>query len=324
MGYRREAGTGADLNRDAVDQMSVQNDLNVVAQGRGLPEEVKQRRWAVNAQNERVDAALQPRFHEHLRVLEQAVDRLADAHQAIADGTDLDLAGDSRQAAVWTVAGRCIGHTRALLVLLKAGFAGETAVQMRAMHEATRLVAALADDEESNLLRRWLTDADNKWVRPKETRSAQQRIHGRFRSDLERARAEALAEGDAERTAMIEEALDRTPTPEEEALSRAASQIYDVLSKAAHLRRSGTRDSTSRALRRMATGPHPDPAIRASYVDYGGRLVEEVLLTVGETLSRFYAPGWYMEQIKPLIDDLHRARESSPIDMDAVSSLAGE
>jgi hypothetical protein len=48
------------------------------------------------------------------------------------------------------------------------------------------------------------------------------------------------------------------------AIARAALQIYDVLSRVAHTRRSGTSDSLPVGLRTMATGPHPDPAVRAS------------------------------------------------------------
>ena len=74
-------------------------------------------------------------------------------------------------------------------------------------------------------------------------------------------------------------------------------------------------------LRTMATGPHPDPAIRASYVDYAGHIIEEALLTVGEVLGRFYPVGWFSEHVKPLIDGLHALRRSSPIDPVLVARL---
>lgn len=48
------------------------------------------------------------------------------SHQQIADRTDVDLAGETRWAAMWQMAGRCIGYARALLVLAHhAGFGDE-------------------------------------------------------------------------------------------------------------------------------------------------------------------------------------------------------
>jgi hypothetical protein len=46
-----------------------------------------------------------------------------------------------------------------------------------------------------------------------------------------------------------------------------------------------------------------------------------VLLTVGEVLGRFYPDGWFTENMKRLIDDLHELRRSSPIDPVALSRL---
>jgi hypothetical protein len=51
------------------------------------------------------------------------------------------------------------------------------------------------------------------------------------------------------------------------------------------------------------------------------RIIEEVLLTVGEVLGRFYPDGWFTENMKRLIDDLHELRRSSPIDPIALSRL---
>ena len=77
----------------------------------------------------------------------------------------------------------------------------------------------------------------------------------------------------------------------------------------------------ARASVRSAGRPHPDPAIRASYVDYAGHIIEQVPLTVGEVLGRVYPDGWFTENMKPLIDDLHALRRSSPIDPASVSRL---
>ncbi|MGH2893947.1 MAG: hypothetical protein ACRDPM_11890, partial [Solirubrobacteraceae bacterium] len=282
--------------------------LDVFVMGRQLPEEIKRRRWIRNAANERVEKLLQPRIDAHIQSYGLALDKVDDAHRAIADKTELDLACNTRQAAAWIVSGRCIAYARAVVTLVGAGFGAESAVEMRAMHEATRLLGALGDHEEPDLLRRWLRDADKEWVRPWETRAAQERLHGRTRASLEAARDEAHATGDPTRAGEIEAALAAEEMAEGETIASAALQIYDVLSRVAHTRRSGTSDSVSVGLRTMATGPHPDPAIRGSYVDYAGRIIEEVLLTVGEVLGRFYPDGWFTENMKPLIHDLHELR----------------
>lgn len=295
--------------------------LDVAVRGRHLTDEIKQRRWISNAANARVAKLLQPRIDAHIQSYSLALDKVDDAHRAIADHTDLDLSGDTRQAAAWIVSGRCIAYARAVVTLVGAGFGAESAVEMRAMHEATRLLGALADHEEPDLLRRWLRDAGKQWVRPWETRAAQERLHDRIRASMEAARDEARATGDSTRVGEIEAALAAGQMAEGETITSAALQIYDVLSRVAHTRRSGSSDSLSVGLRTMATGPHPDPAIRASYVDYAGRIIEEMLLTVGEVLDRFYPEGWFMENVNPLIDDLHQLSRSSPIDPVAVSHL---
>jgi hypothetical protein len=297
------------------------HELDAALRWGSVPEALKRARRISTAQNERVNTVLKPRIDDHLRVYQQALDVLDDAHRSIADRTNLDLESNTRQAAVWVVSGRCIGQSCALITLLRAGFGAETSVQTRAMHEATRLAAALADESESDLLRRWLADDDKKWVRPKETRAAQERIHSRFRRSLKDATKAAQAAGDAERTALITSTLDSMPLADGETIGTAAAKVYDVLSRASHARRSGMKDALSPVLRVMVTGSHPDPAIRASYVDYGGRVIEEVLLTIGEIVSRFYAQGWYMTTVAPLIRSLHDIRQSVPIDAAAISGL---
>jgi hypothetical protein len=69
---------------------------------------------------------VRPLIEGHLAVYGVALDQLERAHQRIADITDLDLSGETRPAAVWQVAGRCIGFARAVLVLAREGIGDET------------------------------------------------------------------------------------------------------------------------------------------------------------------------------------------------------
>jgi hypothetical protein len=185
---------------------------------RKLPEDVKGKRWVANAVYERTAADLQPRIDGHLQVYGMVLDALDEAHRQIGDNTDMDLAADSRQAAVWIVGGRCISGTRAALALLAAGFGAESATQERAVHEATRLLGALADDAEPELLQRWLADDDRGWVRPRDTRDAQERLRGRVREAMIAARAGAEEAGDAEQVAAIDEGLQLEGMQEDAAL----------------------------------------------------------------------------------------------------------
>jgi hypothetical protein len=50
----------------------------------------------------------------------------------------------------------------------------------RSLHEADLLLETLADPEEGGLVRQWLEDRDDAWVRPRQTRAAVERIEGRL------------------------------------------------------------------------------------------------------------------------------------------------
>lgn len=268
---------------------------------RSLPPEVSRRRVEVGIERERESALLQPRIDAYLEIYGLALDALASVHRGIADGTDLDLSADNRAAAVWTVAGRCIGFARSTLSLLRNGFGAESAAQMRALHEANRLLSALADDAETDLLRQWLADKDQ-GVRPREARAAQERWRHRVRAAMIEKRAQAKAAGDEALSREIDDGLGLEAFAEDDSMSQATRQIYDTLSRIGHSRRSGIRDAISEPLREMAVGPHTDLTIRAEYVTYGGLLVVETLISVGHALGRFHGQGWFEAQIRPLID----------------------
>lgn len=290
-----------------------ENALNAPVAWRELPDTVKRQRAIAGLENQRAMAVLRPRMEQHLRAYTMVLDALDEAHGRIADKTDLDLEADSRQAAVWMVAGACIGSARAALALLGAGFGAEAVTQERAAHEATRLLGALADEGEPELLRRWLDDGDRTWVRPYETRDADERQRTRLREAMTAAKDEALAAGNAERVAAIDVSLQVASSWNDAALSTGTRQVYDVMSRVGHSRRSGISHAVSAELRQMATGPHPDPRIRAEYVDHGGLIVEEIAIAVGDALDRFHKHDWYTQEVWPLILAIAALRDAAPL-----------
>jgi hypothetical protein len=285
--------------------------LDAQVRWRPLPDQIKHHRVLAGAANEHRAQILQPRIDGHLQVYGLALDGIDHVHRHIAENTDLDIRGSTRQAAVWLVAGRCIGYMRATLTLLAAGFGAESAALMRSVHEATRLLDALADQQEPELLRRWLAD---EWVRPKETRQARERMRDRLRAHMEAEKADAESAGDSGRAAEIAEGLALEGMQLGDHLKSASLEIYDILSRIGHTRRSGIGDAVAVDLREMATGPHPDAMVRAGYVEYAGHVVEEVVRSVGDMLSHFYGPGWFGNQVQPLIDSMARARDAAPLD----------
>ncbi len=156
-----------------------------------------------------------------------AIDAVGRLHSLIADRTDLDLEGDSRQAAAWVIAGRCIGLARAMLSLLRDGYAAEAIPTARGLHEATRLLDAVADDEEVELLGRWLADDD--WVRPRETRAARERMRDRLEQSVHEQHDAAMQAGDTERAEAIAEQLQQRGFEEPGTTSALSRSIYDTL-----------------------------------------------------------------------------------------------
>src|SRR5215211_1114577 len=131
-----------------------QDPLDASVQARPLPDYIKRRRETAHRSYERRAAILQPRIDGHLQVYGLVLNALDHAHRQVADNTNLTLDGDTRQAATWVVAGRCIGLARAVLTLLAAGFGPETVAAARTLHETVRLLGVLADEHEPELLRR--------------------------------------------------------------------------------------------------------------------------------------------------------------------------
>jgi hypothetical protein len=237
------------------------------------------------------DGADRERFEHvidaHAAARRKALDALADWHQALADESDLDLVGDTRPAAVWQMMGRCIGIARAMLDLLALGYAAEVLHLGRALHEATRLLSALGDDEEDSLLRKWLA---GKYVSPADVRKAEQRYE-------ERLAAKMVAEGETE--------LPRTET-----LTR---EIHKRLSEAVHHQRPAVHGEVSLQLRIMRRGPDPVWERRAADAPVILMLVGETIDSVGGALEHFHGPPWYAENVKPYLAAFETLAREQPL-----------
>ena len=73
-----------------------------------------------------------------------------------------DLNADERPNAIWKLSGQSLALTRAYVDLLKDGYTAQTWPTMRAIHEANRLLGAVADPDEDGIVRRWLADQEIK------------------------------------------------------------------------------------------------------------------------------------------------------------------
>jgi hypothetical protein len=129
-------------------------------------------RHVADAQAAHYDAELQPRIDRHIAVYQEAVDVLIAAHRALADDTDIELGAATRWAATWEMSGRCLAISNVLLHDLRGGFASEGIGTLRALHEASQLLSALAFHLEEDVVRRWLA---GDYIRPREARDVQHR-----------------------------------------------------------------------------------------------------------------------------------------------------
>jgi hypothetical protein len=249
------------------------DQLNPSVMARNLPPRIARNRDEQAAR----DAADRPRLEQpiaaHLTARRLALDALAHAHQALADGSDLDLTGRSRPAAVWQMAGRCIGIARALISLIEQGFTAEVLHLGRALHEASRLVSTLGDPNEDELLCKWL---DGDYVSPGVVRVAEQRYE-------ERLAAVMIAEGKPE--------LART--------GPVTKHIYTKMSEAAHHQRAAVEGEVSPLLRTMARGPDPTWERRAVAASVMLSVVGEGIDAAGEAIALFHGAAWYDEHVAP-------------------------
>ena len=277
-----------------------EENLDVPLARRELPDEVRRLREA-----ERVDDAAhrqtaKTRAAAHLAACRAALADLAACHSRVVEVTDLDPLARSRPAAIWLIAGRCLGLLEALLTQIEAGICNEAIVTARSLHESNRLLAVFGDPTEEELLRLWLADEGKlEYPKPGPTRSAVSRFEERL--------AEAM------------EAADLQPLPRTEPLS---ADLYDRMSRAVHNRRSSCLDSYSPGGRIMAYGRHPSAIRRAAYALWADGMAVETVQAVGDALGRFYGPDFYVERIKPLVTGIEAMETDASVDPESIRSAS--
>jgi len=266
-----------------------QPDLEPPIGRRDLPDAVQAARRGADELTARLDAAIQPRIDAHLSIYEEAVERLISTHRALVDQTDLEIGAATRWAAIWELSGRCLAISKVLIHDLRGGFASEAIGTVRALHEANQLLGALTFHEEEEAVRRWLA---GDYVTPQQARTI---LGSKQALALERMREAGIE-------------------PVGGDVVELGREIYGFMSESAHHRRGGFRDSISPDLRRFVFGPHPDARIRATYVEYAGHLLEEVVMVVGDAFADFLGRDYYTNTVTPLIQSLERVREQMPLD----------
>jgi hypothetical protein len=265
--------------------------------GLTIPDSVIDQRRLGEAEAKRLAEILEPRIADHLLVYREVVDTLASVHQEIGETMDFGFQCRTRWAAVWELAGRCLGLSNCMLVQLQGGFASEVVPTMRSMHEAGQLLTVVTGPGEEGLLRRWLND--ERYIKAQQARAAEGRIAKPFIRELA--------------TQGIEVKGDQF------LLGR---DVYNMLSKPAHNMRGGFLESVSKSQRLFAYGPHPDLVQRAVHVEFGGQQIQEVALRVGGSLAtRFLGRTFYADTVEPLLASVKAVRTTMPVDPVSVRRL---
>jgi hypothetical protein len=270
-------------------------DLEPEISIRELPSRVAAARERSRREDQRLSALVEPRIAGHIATYGMAVDAVARLHQQIADRTDIDLSGDTRWAAMWLVSGRSIGFARAVIVLARSGIGDEALPTARALHESVRLLEAVSNGHDRQLVTRWLEDDDERHVRPREVRAANEA-------------AETLV---AE--AMI--AAGEQPLPSTRELS---DKLYHRMSVVTHNRRQAIDLVVASNLRRMACGRHPSPVGRGQAVFTLGTIIEEAVRETGRCLSLFLGPEvsgeWLADTLRPTLASFEAVRADQPLE----------
>jgi hypothetical protein len=238
--------------------------------------------------NERNAELLRPLIEAHLAAYRASLDELTRAHRLVSDSTDLDLIAESRGAAIWLMAGRCLGQARGCLHLVAGGFAHEVPALLRQLHESNQLLNALTARSEENLLDAWLR---GKYVPPGDAMAATDR-HQR----------------------LLREQMIRAGEAPPRATKRRAERMYGHLSEFTHNRRARVLDIVSAEQRLMPIGPHPDWSVRAAAVGDVGIFVTETATVAGFGLSLLLGREWFVQRFNPTFHALVELGRKAPID----------
>ena len=211
---------------------------------RPLPAEVRRVRQRDERANEKNRRILEPLIDCHLTACDAALTELEHAHRLIAYDTALELDGETRQAAMWLVTGRCIGLARASHELIAAGYVFEVVTLLRSLHEAERLLTLVTLRGEDDVIQRWL---EGRHIPRGEIMPAINR-------QAEAARVEMSQQG------IVPPGTTKTQM----------ERLYGRSSEVAHHRRRHMLTQVALSARIMVTGPHPDWRARAMVADHYG------------------------------------------------------
>lgn len=269
---------------------------------RELPAAVADARLAAAADDAANDKIAKPRIDAVLAACKLVAQDLEELHARYADMTDLDLTGYSRASAIWLLSGRVLGLLRALLVQVEAGICNEAVVTGRAIHEAARVLFAFSVPDADGLVRVWLDDAGRHgYVKQPAARDAEERYE------------EELA--DAMRAAGM------TPSA---SVREKTEQLYDLMSRVAHNRRSSCVDAVWAPGRKMAYGYNPSAIRRAGYAEWAATMTSEITNAVGDALRALYSQErFFTERIAPLLKSIEAVRAASPLDEASIRHAAG-
>jgi len=217
----------------------------------------------------------EPRIDAHLEAHRGALEFLRRTHESIADNYDFDVDGETRYAASWQMAGRCLGVALLMVDSLQLGYTAELPHLARALHEADRLLDLFLMPNEDDLLRRWLSGGK---ISPSDARKAEERYGATISQEMREAGI------DDEGNLNVGAGLSRT--------------MYSKLSEPAHHFRKWTEDAVAPDLRQMIVGPAEAWERRAATVASMVAVVEECILSVGDALAHFMPPGWWDEHIE--------------------------
>ena len=279
---------------------SEEPSLAVTLSHRELSDDVRRRREAARAENERIEAVVKPRIEAQLQACRIVLEQLMDWHREVADSTDLDLTGHSRASAIWLLSGRCLGLLEALLVLAEAGIEAETMVMGRALHEADLMLLAFLAPDEEDIVRLWLRDEGrHRYVRPATSRAVQ----GQFEEQMD-------------------EVFQEQGLPSIGRTGPLADELYDRLSRVTHSRRSSCTSSVNETLREFSYGRHASPIRRGSVVELSSVMTQEVVNAVGDGIRAFRSPGFFSEEVQPLYLSIEAVRRTCPLDHESVQEDA--
>jgi hypothetical protein len=220
-----------------------------------LPAEVLRARRRFDEANANNEAVVAPRVAVHLAAYDVALNELKEFHERVANSSDLDLNGNSRQVAAWFVSGRVVGLLNAAMMLAKTEFASEMVPILRTAQEATQLLGAISMHRDTATLRDWL---DGRHIKPSRVRNADDRNQ------------KAIAGG------MRETGVDPPERTKE-----FMDSMYEGLSEMAHVKRSRVLEIASVDCRLMPVDGHPSATVRAFFVYLLGFHVMHAVSVVG-------------------------------------------